>query len=393
MLKKFKSLFIILLVMSLSFVPYVNAASDIFDEPVHVDYETYKERLVEYIETPDYLKASMPPIIGKNEYITYIDIITASDDLVNMLPNINDAINEVKTTPLFKTMNNVILDHVKTLIQEYDPTDANIEYYLKPYVKNSGIDNIQYFKQYTKIAKDIQDVIHDNVLMEQNGKSNPYFSRDKTVIFDGNTYTIDELFNRINGATIDPNGYYVFEDNSPLASQSASIADESLIVGPKKVAVDEVATFLSDNYYTTTGDYGSNLQANVMMHGEGGPEFYDINFFDLDIHSGQQCSPKLLLDNDNIPVIKTQRTQYGRFYVKEAEFRTEKLGDGTDPMDIKPNNIEIKKAEMGIPEFDDMSNAYAQYKESDVLVKSGALEGGVMLIVAIITLILAWVYK
>jgi hypothetical protein len=382
------------LVLSLSFVPSVNAASDIFDEPRHVDYETYKQRMIEYIETPDYLKDSMPPIIGKNEYVDFIDIISASDDLVNVLPNVNDAFNEVKSSPVFKTMNTVVLEHVKTLMQDYDPTEANIEYYLKPYVKNGGVNNIQYFKQYTKIANNIQNVIHDNVLMNKNGVDNPYFSRDKTVRLDGNTYTVDELFNRIDGAIIDPNGYYVFEDNSPLASQGVPIVDESPVVGPKKVAVDDVAKFLVDNYYTTTGKYHANFNTNLMLHANGGQELTDNGCYpELDIRSSQDHSPKILIENDNIPAAQIQRTPYSRGYVKEAEFRTDQLGDYGDIADIKPDNIEIKKSEMGIPEFDDMGRAYAQFKESDVILKSGAFEAGVMLIFAIISLILAFVYR
>jgi hypothetical protein len=391
MLVRVKSLVIVFLIMSLSIVPSVNASSDIFDEPVHLSYNDLKDRMIDYIETPNYLKPSTAPIIGKNEYVDLSDIILASEDLLTVLPNINDnTFKDISKTSTFKTMNNIVSDILKEVVKDYDPVPENIEYYLNPYVRKSGINNIQFFKDYTKIAKTIQDVIHDNVILRDNDIPNPHFDRSRTVSIDGYTYTVDELFNRVNTGRIMADGTYKFSDTTPLASQGARLPGAPDIVGPGSVNVNDVGNFLSNNYVTTDGGYYNNIIVDNAIKVIDVYARYDgIVFPNLDIRSGEQFAPRVLMDNNDPVVIRVQRDDYAVRVVKDAELRI--INHGECPLDIKPETIEVKKTDMGIR--DDMLGVYNKVKETDVVGTYSVFEAGLMFVFAIITLVLAFVYR
>jgi hypothetical protein len=396
LLRKFKSYFIILLILTLSFVPNVNASSDIFDEPHHIDYDTYKGRMIEYIETPDYLKPSMPPIVSRNEYIDFMDIISASEDLLSILPVVNGTFDEIKKTSSYKSLNTVLVETIENANYVHDFSLDRLQNFLTPYIQQPGaINNMEYFIRYHNIAKNIQDIIIDNLNIKNQGIGGTIDWNRKVTINDI-TYTIEELFNRIATADINADGlfyYNIIED----------VDSGSMI--PLNVEVDKVADVLND--YVSTKVIKSeqyNFDEGVIMVSEVGiwnrlyNLFRSFDFGNFHLPTGNfrtaENNPILLIDDNNpiVDIIKNDPNTKELIDLN-TELRFNPAAGDTEPIDIQPVTIIDKAAEMNIGP-DALNDVYLKGVNGEkALVGVSAFETGVFFVLAIVTLVLACVYK
>jgi hypothetical protein len=386
MLEKMKSYFIILLILSLSFVPSVNASSDIFDEPRHVDYETYKNRMVEYIETPDYLKASMPPIIGRGEYIDSTDIFLAVDDLLTVIPVINnDTFNQVKNTPFFKNTNSLIVETVKKLmVPDVVPVNG-IEPYLTPYFEDPVFSTqASVYNGYKQIAQKIKDIVHDTLILDG---MQPTLDND----FDGVTFkagnnarfTIPELFDRINSAKILPDGYYHLTDSRPLESRDFV---------PNTISVESVAYYMDNQMIVSKpGVEAFNKMNDALLRGKETPMETNIMQNPLFKNSENGRYPSVLLNKYNTKGGILTTDDLGKDQIITNSMRLDNQGhQRIIEHDMVKNNCE----ELGLtvtPEGLVVGRKLINEKQFDNTL--GVIEGGFMFIFAIITLILAFVYR
>jgi hypothetical protein len=400
MLEKVKSYFIILLILSLSFVPSVNAASDIFDEPVHVDYETYKQRMIEYIETPDYLKANMPPIIGKNEYVDFSDIILADDELCNILPNMsNQTINNVKDSPLFRSMNYILIKEYKDIIESRVISHEEIPGYLDPFNDFAHLDEISTFTNYVRIADEIKNILIDNKYLVDNHMDNPFLSKDTPVKIDGLTYTIAELQDRISSSYVGVDGYYHFTMLEPVASQIMPVPPgvdtyAPIPIPPNYVRVKDVADFINDNCYIIHGnDYNINTVNNVLTDagkpnvpvpvppGSGDPPFRTGDTFHQDLLVSKTNANTALIDSQSCT----------NDLLTEIELIERNTGHDAD---INPASVRDAARELGVSNNYDGDIVLTEKIPKSLLESGvGCIETGIFFVFAIISLILAFVYR
>jgi hypothetical protein len=387
MFRKIKSLFIILLVMSLSFVPYVNAASDIFNEPVHLDYENFKERMIEYAETPDFLKASTPSVIGHNEYIDIEDIFLAVDDLLTLpIDDDNDnTVETVKKTPLFKNMNSIIVDKIKETKEIFTFSDDEIPTWTDPYVKNGALrPQIKLYRDYNYIARSIQNAIHDNYVMEASGYNNIFRNNGGTIIdVDGISFTCDELFTRIVSSTILPNGYYRLNNVAPLASGQAP---------PDTISVERLISIMKDNVVVAAAGVHAfdarNALLNLMLKPMVKPpapmtglkSSIDVRYpaFLMD-----KNNPNTMAITNNFP--NTPNRGIATYLNKNEkdtliDINPERINTNSEALGLHVNANNQVEGERLIPE-----------KEPGTYIN--AAETGVMFVVAIVIFIIAWIYK
>jgi hypothetical protein len=382
--------------MSLSVVPSVNASSNIYDEPVHVDYNTYKDRMVEYIETPDYLKPSTAPIIGKNEYVDLTDIILASEDLLTVIPNIsNKSISDVEKYPLFKTMNNLMVKQVQDVIEYCEVSVEDVPGYLDPFNQMGYVNQVNTFVNYMKIATDIKNIFIDNKFLSDNGGGNPFFTDDTVIMIDGVQYTMSELQDRISTAIINSDGTYHFTKIELLDSQ---IASEPLVPGdapaasiepPESVSVNSVARFINNNCYIIPPD---PLAQNIINGALDGVGKSTIPVLEGNPFKGSDNGNPLLLasiDNENTNFIKNER-QTTAFLI-DGELRTDNSGR---VVDIKPEFVNDASATLSIITNLDGNIVAPRMNNKDVLAtNTSCVEVGIFFVFAIITLVLAFVYK
>jgi hypothetical protein len=377
----------------------VNASSDTFSDPVHVNYSTYKERMVDYIETPDYLKPSMPPIVGKNEYVDFIDVLEATEDLLDTIPNLSNSIDLIKSSPYFKNSNAFLFDMIKETLMVYDPSIETLEAFLKPYV-DGGVNNMAYFLEYHKIAVSIRDVIQDNVQLRDMGRRIETINWDRTVVIDGITYTIGELFDRVASATITPDGRYEFTIIEDVSQPGNEL--------PTGVDVDDVADVLA-NGFSVSKNIKTPVDVNGVIVNREVNVWYRFNTVlsnkgfkmigwpkaNVEYKTSDGINPCLLIDKDNPMVNILVNDPSSRDIISpKAELRVTEA-DPNVVLDIQTTVILDKAAEMNIQPMD-LKNGY----DKPITTIKGRTEAmiscaeiGVMFIFAIITLVLAFVYK
>jgi hypothetical protein len=385
MLEKVKSYIIILLVLSLGFTPSVNASSDIFDEPRHVDYETYKNRMIEYIETPDYLKASMPPIVGRNEYGDSSDIFLAVDDLLTVVPVDEDMVESVQKTTFFRNMNTILVNKIKETREIFTFSDEEIPKWTDPYVRNANLaPEAALYNDYNLIAGNIQDIIHDTFLLEESGYPNIFRTNGNNIIdVNGVSFTFDELFARIQSATVLPNGYYRLNDIAPLASGQAP---------PNTISVDKMLNIMNDNVVVAGAGKNAfdarngmlNLNSKGMVSPPSPVDGYktpaDIRY------------PAFIMDktNPNTIAIVNNRNQPFIGVVEHLD----QTRDRGNKIDVKPESINANNELLGLRvNANNEVEGERLIPESESASYISAAETGIMFILAIITLILAFVYR
>jgi hypothetical protein len=377
----------------------VNAASDIFEDSKHVNYNTLKNRIIDYVNTPDFMKPYSPSIVGRDEYIDFMDYIEATDDLLTVLPFVNnDTVNSVENTPLFKNINTIVMKTIRELTCTYEPVDTNIEYFLQPYILQGHVNNMIYFKDYTTIAKFMIDVAKDNVLLFERGGVNPYFDRGRKIEIDGYTYTTGELIDRVASAKININdGIYEFKDSERLMSQEISqVPGEIIAEGPIGVRVSKVAEVFGTYFSVSKSTRGSLNDINFYLGTQEKPEivvppepFTDNP--DAPRYSSEE--PNVIMDIDNIATAQVSRRAAHAdplisCYDKVADSPTDHSF-----IDLSSKTIDIKKAEMGIESETDMNSMYETYAKKDTCSALSVVETGFMFVFAVVCFITAWVYR
>jgi hypothetical protein len=387
------------LIVSLSFVPSVNASSDIFDEPRHIDYNTYKERMVEYIETPDYLKPSMPSIIGKNEYVDISDIVLASNDLLSVLPVIsNESFDEIKKTSSFKSLNTILSNEVESIIETRQLSVDELPDYLNPrgtHLMNPAAYHT--FARYLDIASYIKNIFTDSNFMMGHNLKNPFMSNDRVCDLGNVKYTFAELSDRIAGSYIDSNGNFVFSNTDPLASQIVPPVEGAPpappAVGPEKVSVNEVCNFISNKCFISPSDNMQVALINAALTHSGGPDadIVPVAYEGSPFKTGGR-SPKLLMDrsSEKAAFLDSNRGTQG-IYDHDSELRTGYMGED---LNIKEDVITQSATDLGITMSDSGEFIVSKRGIEDIPdLAPGFIEGGVFFILAIVSLVLACVYK
>jgi hypothetical protein len=381
MLEKLKSYFIILLVLSLSFTPSVNAASDIFDEPRHIDYNTYKERMIEYIETPDYLKPSMPPIVGRNEYVDTNDIFLAVDDLLTVMPVINnDSLNEIKKTSTFKNMNSLLVEKVNGVRELFDLSIENVRPYLNPYMNNPNLAaEVTLYGEYNFAANRIKNIISDTLLLEQSGVNNIFRTNGESHVRVGSVdYTQNELLLRVSTAEILPDGTYKFTVVEPLASG----------VTPKSVSVNSVGAILKRDFVVSRSGRLCANNKNLVLTQNSLPVM-GTNSEPLPFKTTNEgVNPQFLMEkgNPNTEIVVNTAPASGTIVTYDLRSNSDGRRVIMEPEIIKSNNERL-----GL--FVNDGKVQGENFRNEPIDIFGGVESGVFFVLAIVSFVLAWVYK
>jgi hypothetical protein len=383
MFKKCKSYIIILLILSLSFVPSVNASNDIFNDQQHLSYNTLKNRIIDYTNTPDYMKSYAPSVIGRDEYIDSSDIYMAVDDLLNILPVDNSTVNLVKNTPLFKNMNTILVNKIKGVREIFELIPEDIPAYLTPYLDNPAmVMQSMNYRNYNIVAHRIQDIISDNLLFEESGGVNVFRTTGDNIIKIGEIeFTCNELFNRIRTADIMPDGNYMLTDLSRLSSGQ---------IPPSIVSVEFIAD-LTDNVFVIgkPGASAYNLKNSVLtVNAKSSIEIPEKpNEYKTTVDGKY---PELIMDRDgeNTRIISDNSRSTNTI-------DHESLRDvNAHPVDLAPANVKANSDELGIKVVDGkvMGERLTDDKVSP-FDKVSIAETGLMFVFAIVCFITAWVYR
>jgi hypothetical protein len=311
MFRKCKVILLLLfLIISLSFTPSVNAASDIFNEPSHLSYDTLKSRMTDYINTPDYFKPYAPPVIYSNEYVDFDDYIDAAEDFFNVDID-DDVVEEIadvgNNIPLFKDLNvrfiDLILD-TKELCRSdvylnkeearmnfvYDPEKTGLKGEEEAHHDGPGdflgvVDELHLYIQYKFAGNSLRGIVKDNVyLMGIEGNIN-FIDPNKILVVDGVQYTALELFERVGSSCTGLNGKFEFTNTAPLASG----------VTPKSVSVASVIEVMNDNYVLMNSGTTTVSRANTGLKANG---YAEMPMLDRSVKfkSGQEGAPNRLVE-------------------------------------------------------------------------------------------------
>jgi hypothetical protein len=286
------------------------------------------------------------------------------------------------------------------------------------YLEPSGATVIppeyQTFIDYIHIASNIKNIFIDNDYIITSRNINPFMENNRICEIDGVKYTFAELSSRIASSNIDNKGNFIFKTNKPLASQivppepgQPPIPDP---VGPASISVDSVADFIKTNCILSPTEITDVSIINSAFESSGKtitvsainpktgiaqtrdfPAAIPINDPDSNIFKTGDRSPVLVADsaNPNTEFIESRgNTQY---LMKSGETRIDTM---ERPVDIKPEIITRVSETMSIINHADGTISCPRFENhSELADDCGYIEGGIMFVVAIITLILAWVYK
>jgi hypothetical protein len=356
------------------------------EEPKHISYNEYKERLVNYIEATDYLKPYMPNIINDNERIEFMDYINAAEDLAGIIPKSDDeALKEAEKSRLFLNKNSVIFKVVKEFSHQYDsntPAETFVKF-LQPYING---DNIFYYNSligYGKIAKAIQNAMADNLELKSQGIKGVNWDRnveihDSTGEF--SQITIEQLFNEIANAEITPDGYYKLPQT--------------------KIAVEDVAKILAKDYYIPTYELSLVDMDNLL-------EEYDIEKLGV-----PKDDPNLYKNTGPLPRFIDKDSPQVDFLLESCTFLDEEFTivdilPGLRPIckvefrknpetnkiqDISPKRTQEALRRLNIPD-NKLTDAFSTTKDTFQGNTLGYYECGAMLVVAIVMLVLAFIYR
>jgi hypothetical protein len=382
MFRKCKGLIIVLLILSLSFVPSVNSASNIFDDPVHVNYNTLKTRLTDYVNTPDYMKPYEPLVVGRNEYVDSTDILSDVDDLSNILPFVNnDTVNSVENTPLFKNMNTILVAKLKDIREVYELPIDDVPTYLDPFLPRPGLtDQVRLYNDYQGVARNIQNIISDTLLLEESGNVNIFRTKGENIIkIDGVDFTFNELFSRIRSANTMPDGTYMLNDLSPLSSGQEP---------PKTITVEKMVKIIDLDFVIGkpgAAAFGIRNAALISAHQPTvSPLKVKLEFKTTD--DGKY--PAILMDKENY---KTQ-TIVNNEILNTAVDQTSLSVTETAVVDLTPVNVKANSEMLGFhvtSEGTVEDERLTPGKESVI----GFAETGLMFVFAIVCFITAWVYR
>jgi hypothetical protein len=401
MLVRVKSLVIILLIMSLSVVPSVNASSDIFNEPVHLSYNDLKERMVEYIETPDYLKASMPPIISSNEYIDFEDYIQAAEDLFKIPVIDNSTLEKISSSsdsiPIFKNLNTKFVELIKRIDHAiktdvymnaqdarfnsiYDP-DFGEAHYDGPGEFNNVVNELHLYVQYKFAANNLKNIITDSIYFFDMPNMDNFFNPNKILIIDNVQFTARELFDRISTSRVSLDGRYQFTNTAPLASGSAL----------KSVNVDSVIRVFNDNYIILNNGAGVIYTVNCGLSSNNMPVMPDLQDQPhVDFRTDNNNVPKRFVEKD-LPCTKIVI----KYTLKDEIYSVSSLTmDGSGSyLDIRPDLVTEATSALNLKFNDEGRVVTETISTNRPEYYTGLLESGLMFVFAIITLILAFIYR
>jgi hypothetical protein len=385
--KKFKYyIIIILLVLSLSFTPSVNSASDIFEEPKHVDYDTYKARMIEYANTPDYMKLYMSPVVGNNEYIDSSDIFNAVEDLLDVLPSINDNVDQVTNSPLFKDMNLLIYNKLREYKEIYEvPVDGSKDY-LTPYLKDPALaSSAIMYHNYNVLAHKIQDIIRDTLLLEDTGvRTELSVLGDLDIMPNGIKFTNREFLERISTAKVLPDGSYKLTDLSPLASK---------VKPPSTINVEVVGYFLDTNFIVAKPGAVEFIRRNNALQAAGQPILSIKNEPTNFRTTNDGYYPEVLMDKRSV-----QSDVLLREARDEVIFNGITCDSNGNKIDIYPERVQASSESLGL-----FVNAEGNVVGEKIVLKNtqsekignamGFAETGFMFVFAVVSFIVAWVYR
>jgi hypothetical protein len=410
--RKVKVFFIVLLILSLSFVPSVNSASDIFNEKQHLSYNTLKSRMTDYINTPDYFKPYTPPVIYSNEYVNFEDYIDAAEDLFSIPLVDNSTLNEISVVadniPLFKDLNVRFIELLKwtkafyrsdeymsaqdlKFKRIYDPDlyhqeEANPQYGEAehdghPYGEFEGVlEELSLYVLYKSAANDLKNAITDSMYFFDKPNMDLVFNPDNIIIVEGVPYTARELFSRISTSRVGLNGRYEFSNTAPLASGDA----------PTSVGVASTMEIMNDNYVILNS--GNAVTAvNYQLQRMGVPEIIELpQQPPVDFLTSKSNHPEIILQKDasNTKFILTKD------YIHNVNPIENLAMDGRgNPVDITPGPVSQASKALELT-----YNAEGKVvTETEITNRSEyfpcVAEVGFMFIFAVICFITAWVYR
>jgi hypothetical protein len=386
MFRKCKVILLLFLIISLSFVPSVNSASDIFNEKRHLSYDTLKSRMIDYVNTPDYFKPYVSSVIGRDEYFDIDDLFLATQDLTSILPSVNNgSLEDVSNTPLFKTLNTVYINELKEFKAYLEnPTEGQLLDFLQPY-GTSKAESFSVYTNYMRAAHDLQNIFNDYFLHKNAGVDNPFVAKpNERVTVDGIDYTVLELMDRVSSSTISIDGYYMFSNKAPLASGSA----------PERVSVDSVAVFTKDRFYIGDGGQMNYILRNRALEDSGlsgidikgvyGPEYKTV--------AANSGYPKILAEKNNPNTYAVLDYHGARELLATVDSRVNPTTN--QRVNIVPESVQQSTNILGIATTPEGNILVTK---NEIIEKSiGAfayIEGTVMLIFAVVCFITAWVYK
>jgi hypothetical protein len=311
----------------------------------------------------------------------------------------NQTINNIKDSPLFRSMNYILIKEYKDIIQSRVISHEEIPAYLDPFDDYAHINEITTFTNYVRIADNIKNILIDNKYLVDNHQVNPFLSKDTPVKIDGVTYTIAELQDRISTSYVGVDGYYHFTMLEPLASQIIPAPPgvdtyAPIPIPPNYVRVKDVADFIKDNCYIIHGnDYNTNT-ANTALTDAGKPNIpvpVPPGSDEAPFKTGDGFHQDLLASKTNVNTELINSQPRTNDLLTEIEFKERYTGQEAV---IKPDTVRNVAMELGISN-NELGDIVITEKTPKSLLETsvGCVETGVFFVLAIVTLILAFVYK
>jgi hypothetical protein len=365
------SLFIILLILSLSCSPSLVSAYE-YKIPTTLSEEEYQKRLQNYIDTPDELKIYVDDIVHPEEEVDFMTIYDAAH-AVNIPKNKKDS--SANNPPIAKNANSVIYT---TTLQLCDYDNINQVEAVKDFFKPYNLVPYQYMDlmNYAQTAKNIKYFANNylNIYIDshQNAAGMIGLEPYGYINIEGKEMTNIAFFTRLDEAKITYDGYF-FSEARPNYAEF-------------KVSVDSVAKIINNNFYKI-GNYQELNIINGRLNAQGRPEF---NQPTQQYRSANPTLDILIPKKHPIAQFVKENIPPAAEYLKPIETRP--INAANQPYDISPDTIRDNYVYNGV----DPENAHTIFRQrysETFFDKMNYCESTSMFLVAIVILILAWVYK
>jgi hypothetical protein len=372
---KIKSIIIILLILSMSFSPSLISAYE-YKLPTKLSEDEFKKRLQNYIDTPDELKIYVPDIIREDDEVDFMTLYNVSQN-INITEN--DKITQIEQSPMVKNMNAVVYESAIKL-RDFDAASRSNAVYSFMDAYSSDVNSYMPLIYYAETAKTIKFLADTNLKLFIDNYYSGMEGLDPFgyVKIPGRDLLMchKELFQRIMDSEVTWDGYFF----APARGRYSEF----------KMSVEEVAKIFDTNYYLVD-EYDQLGLINNRLIVALQPAFGEPSF------QYQDQNPQLskLFDKKDVRIALAKGTMTDgpnpiSDYIKASDPRP--MTVDRVPQDIRPETLVATYANNNVPTSQAKTIFRERYTDT-VLTKTAYYEGGAMLIFAIITLILSYIYK
>jgi hypothetical protein len=362
-------LFIILLILSLGCSPSLVSAYD-YKQPVKLSKEEYQKRLQNYIDTPDELKIYVDDIVHPEEEVDYITMYEVSKNI--NIPKRDPA--KKPEQPSIPKNSNAVLYEVNEKLTGYDVDNPQgaagsfFEAYGNDYFAYLPIMDLAETAVKIKAIATTQVEIYDDMVHTGMMGVNPYETLE---LSPGRTMTYSDFFQRLSESKPTFDGFLVAEPRGRYPAFTIGVA--------------QAADIINENFYQIKS-YQALSILNGKLNEQGFPNFKTPTAQYIQDHHQLD-----LLVSKKDPVVGYARDHTSAAeYLASAEQRPSNWGRA--PREISPWKIIQTYLDMGIP-IEQASNIFKEKYTEQVRSTVNTFEGGIMLVVAIVFLVLGFVYK